>query len=170
MVQVDLKDVLTNHLIFTSSKCRIRIKMFVISTAIDLEDSAKCLDLVLVSQLIYSVQTKDTLRDFEEDSIRADKFIALVKKYTDFSELTTQMINEFVDKIVVHEGKWKNCERTQEIEIYLNFIGKFEMPKKEPTKEELEELEKLRKKREKKREYNYRYMKKVKDRMEAEGI
>ena len=170
MVQVDLKDVLTNHLIFTSSKCRIRIKMFVISTAIDLEDSAKCLDLVLVSQLIYSVQTKDTLRDFEEDSIRADKFIALVKKYTDFSELTPQMINEFVDKIVVHEGKWENCERTQEVEIYLNFIGKFEIPKKEPTKEELEELEKLRKKREKKREYNYRYMKKVKERMKTGNI
>ena len=169
MVQVDLKDVLANHLIFTSSKCRIRIKMFVISTAIDLEDSAKCLDLVLVSQLIYSVQTKDTLRDFEEDSIRADKFIALVKKYTDFSELTPQMINEFVDKIVVHEGKWENCERTQEVEVYLNFIGKFEMPKKEPTKEELEELEKLRKKREKKREYNYRYMQKLKDRIETEG-
>ncbi|UJD01360.1 recombinase family protein [Streptococcus oralis] len=115
-------------------------------------------------------QTKYTLRDFEEDSIRADKFIALVKKYTDCSELTTQMINEFVDKIVVHEGKWENCERIQEVEIYLKFIGKFEMPKKEPTKEELEELEKLRKKREKKREYNYRYMKKVKDRIEAEGI
>ena len=115
-------------------------------------------------------QTKDTLRDFEEDSIRADKFIALVKKYTDFSELTTQMINEFVDKIVVHEGKWENCERTQEVEIYLNFIGKFEMPKKEPTKEELEELEKLREKREKKREYNYRYMQKLKDRIKAEGI
>ena len=65
-------------------------------------------------------QTKDTLRDFEEDSIRADKFIALVKKYTDFSELTTQMINEFVDKILVHEGKWDNYERTQEVEIYLN--------------------------------------------------
>ena len=50
-------------------------------------------------------QTKDTLRDFEEDSVRADKFIALVKQYTAFSELTTLMINEFVDKIVVHEGK-----------------------------------------------------------------
>jgi len=36
--------------------------------------------------------------------------------------------------------------------IYLYFIGKFEMPKKEPAKEDLEELEKLRKKREKKRE------------------
>ena len=107
-------------------------------------------------------QAEETLRDFEEDTIRADKFIALVKKYTDFSELTTPMINEFVDKILVHEGIWENYERTQEVEIYLNFIGKFEMPKKEPTKEELEELEKLRKKREKKREYNYRYMKKLK--------
>jgi len=38
------------------------------------------------------------------------------------------------------------------------------MPKKEPVKEELEELEKLRKKREKKREYNYRYMRKLKER------
>ena len=53
-------------------------------------------------------QTKDTLRDFEEDSTRADKYIALVKQYTDFSEHTTQMINEFIDKIVVHEGNWKN--------------------------------------------------------------
>lgn len=108
-------------------------------------------------------QAEGTLRDFEEDTIRADKFIALVKKYTDFSELTTPMINEFVDKILVHEEIWENYERTQEVEIYLNFIGKFEMPKKKPTKEEAEEMEKLRKKREKKREYNYRYIKKLKE-------
>ena len=110
--------------------------------------------------------SKSILKDFEEDGIRADKFISLVKKYTDFSELTTPMINEFVDKILVHEGQWENYERTQEVEIYLNFIGKFELPQKEAkelTHEELEELEKLRKKREKKREYNYRYMKKLKE-------
>ena len=29
--------------------------------------------------------------------IENNKFIALVNKYTDFSELTTPMINEFVD-------------------------------------------------------------------------
>ena len=93
---------------------------------------------------------KSILKNFEEDSIGADKFISLVKKYTDFSELTTPMINEFVDKILVHEGKWDNYERTQEVEIYLNFIGKFELPQEEPkelTQEELDELEKLRKKR-----------------------
>ena len=76
--------------------------------------------------------SKSILNNFEEDSIRADKFISLVKKYTDFSELTTPMINEFVDKILVHEGKWDNYERTQEVEIYLNFIGKFELPQEEP--------------------------------------
>ncbi|WP_237037596.1 DUF4368 domain-containing protein [Mediannikoviicoccus vaginalis] len=76
--------------------------------------------------------SKSILKNFEEDSIRADKFISLVKKYTDFSELTTPMINEFVDKILVHEGKWDNYERTQEVEIYLNFIGKFELSQEEP--------------------------------------
>ena len=75
------------------------------------------------------------------------------------------MINEFVDKIMVHDGKWDNYERTQEVEIYLIFIGKFELPQEEPkelTQEELDELEKLRKKREKKGEYNYRYLEKKK--------
>ena len=72
--------------------------------------------------------SKSILKNFEEDSIRADKFISLVKKYTVFSELRTPMINEFVDKILVHDGKWDNYERTQEVEIYLNFIGKFELP------------------------------------------
>ena len=79
------------------------------------------------------------------------------------------MINEFVDKIMVHDGKWDNYERTQEVEIYLIFIGKFELPQEEPkelTQEEHDELEKLRKKREKKREYNYRYLKKKKASME----
>ena len=42
------------------------------------------------------------------------------------------MLNEFVDKILVHEGKWDNYERTQEVEIYLNFISKFELPQEEP--------------------------------------
>ena len=44
------------------------------------------------------------------------------------------------------------------------------MPKKEPTKEELEELEKLRKKGEKKCEYNYRYMRKLKERMNDRSL
>ncbi len=38
------------------------------------------------------------------DSVRADRFLELVKRYTDFSELTTPMLNEFIEKVIVHEA------------------------------------------------------------------
>ena len=75
-----------------------------------------------------------SLDQFNEDTDRADKFLALAKKYTDFSELTAPMINEFVEKIVVHAPDRSTGERIQEIEIYLKFIGKFDVPMPEPTR------------------------------------
>lgn len=113
-------------------------------------------------------QAHATLNELDEETVKADKFIALVKKYTDFNELTTPMLNEFVDKILVHEGKKENYERSQEIEIHLNFIGKFEMPQKILSKQELELLAEQQKKREKKREYNIRYMEKRREKFQAE--
>jgi hypothetical protein len=65
---------------------------------------------------------------FSEDSEKADKFIKIVHKYTDFSELTPAMLNEFVEKVLVHEAERVNGRRAQKVEIYLNFIGKFEVP------------------------------------------
>lgn len=68
---------------------------------------------------------KAEIEKYESDTVRADKFIELVKRYTDFSELTTPMLNEFVEKILVHEADYSSGERVQEVEIYLNFIGKI---------------------------------------------
>ena len=48
-------------------------------------------------------EAEESLANYAEDTNRVEQFIALAKKYTDFSELTTPMINEFIDKIVVHE-------------------------------------------------------------------
>ena len=99
---------------------------------------------------------------FNADTDKASQFLELVKRYTDFSVLTTPMILEFVDKIVVHAPDRSSGERTQEVDIYLKFIGKFDVPLPEPTPEELEEQEKLRQKREKQREYTKRYREKKK--------
>ena len=110
------------------------------------------------------------LDDYEADTVRVDQFMALARKYTDFSELTTPMINEFVDKIVVHEADKSSGERTQEVEIYLKFIGKFDVPLPEPTPEELAEQEQLRKKRAKKAEYNRRYMAKRRQRSAQQNM
>ena len=75
--------------------------------------------------------------------------MTLVKlpKYTDFSVLTTPMIYEFVDKIMVHAPDRSSGERTQEVDIYLKFIGKFDVPLPEPTPEELAEMEKVHQRR-----------------------
>ena len=111
---------------------------------------------------------KAEIEKHESDTVRADKFIELVKRYTDFSELTTPMLNEFVEKILVHEADYSSGERVQEVEIYLNFIGKFELPVKEPTTEEIAEHEKLKARRAKKAEYNRRYMEKRRKRIAGE--
>ena len=111
---------------------------------------------------------KAEIEKYESDTVRADKFIELVKRYTDFSELTTPMLNEFVEKILVHEADYSSGERVQEVEIYLNFIGKFELPVKEPTAEEIAENEKLKARRAKKAEYNRRYMEKRRKRIAGE--
>ena len=92
------------------------------------------------------------LAEYEEDTSRVEEFLALAKKYTDFTELTPTMINEFVDKIIVHapdHDEWG--ERTQEVEIYLKFIGKIDVPVPELTPEELAEEERRKRRRAKRR-------------------
>lgn len=84
---------------------------------------------------------------FVEDTAKVDQFLALAKKYTDFSELTTPMIHEFIDKIYVHAPDRSTGERVQEVDIHLKFIGKFDVPMPDPTLEELAEEERRRKKR-----------------------
>lgn len=97
-------------------------------------------------------QTETELTEYTEDKDRIDKFLELAKKYTDFSVLTTPMINEFIDKIIVYKPDKSSGEREQEIEIYLKFIGKFDVPLPELTEEELKKMEKARIERQKSRE------------------
>lgn len=82
---------------------------------------------------------------YEKDRKSAARFLKLVDRYSNAEEMTTLMLNEFVEKIVVHERDRKgSADTTQKIEIYFNFIGEYippTMAKKEPTPEELEKLD-----------------------------
>lgn len=67
-----------------------------------------------------------------------DKFVRLVKKYRDFEELTTPMLYDFIDKVVIHEAAGERTkERTQQVDIYFNFIGNFVLP---PSEDEIKAL------------------------------
>lgn len=113
-------------------------------------------------------QTQNELKEYEEDNDKINQFLELTKKYTDFSVLTPVMINEFIDKIIVHAADKSNGERTQEIEIYLKFIGKFDVPMPEPTAAELEQAEKELQLRIKHREAAKRYRENRKKKLEEQ--
>ena len=68
--------------------------------------------------------------------------ISLINRYENFDELTNTMINEFVEKIIIHERDRKGSQTLkQKIEIYFNFIGNYEPPKEELSEEERLKLE-----------------------------
>ena len=103
--------------------------------------------------LTASVSEMETqMSAFAEDTDRAKQFLELAKKYTDFSELTTPMINEFVEKIIVHAPEKIDGDRVQEVDIHLRFIGQFELPAPELTEEEIKRQEQLKRHRIKSRE------------------
>lgn len=114
----------------------------------------------------FLTSAREQLATAKEEASNVNKFIALVHKYTDFSELTTPMIHEFIDRIEVHEADKSTGERTQEIDIYLKYVGKLDVPMPELTPEELAEEERKRRKRAWNRTYNRR--KAEKERAEKE--
>ena len=109
------------------------------------------------------------LESFEADTAKVDQFMALARKYTDFSELTTPMINEFIDKIVVHEADKSAGDRRQKVDIYFNFIGCFVPPKPEVilTAEEEAKVQKALAARNREREQNKLRMRRVREAQRA---
>lgn len=95
---------------------------------------------------------EQNLAVFAEDSARADRFLEVAKRYTDYSELTTQMLNEFIDKIIVHKPEKIDGDRVIEVDIYFRFIDNFELPPRELTPEEIKREEQLHRHRVKSRE------------------
>ena len=95
--------------------------------------------------------TEQNLATFAEDSARAERFLEVAKRYTDYSELTTQMLNEFIDKIIIHKPEKIDGDRVMEVDIYFRFIGNFELPPRELTPEEIAEAARLKKERQRSR-------------------
>mgnify|MGYP000556798832 CR=1 FL=1 len=97
---------------------------------------------------------------YEQSRKSAEKFIALIDKYENFDTLTNTMLNEFVEKILVHERSRKGSQdTTQEIEIYFNFLGRYIPPSLQPVPLTPEEQEELRKREERKDRLHQNYLK-----------
>lgn len=96
---------------------------------------------------------------YEQSQKSADKFIALVEKYENFDTLTTPMLLEFVEKILVHERDRKgSIETTQEVEIFFNFVGRYIPPHFGEVALTPEEQEEIRKREARKDRLHQNYL------------
>ena len=120
-----------------------------------------------------------SIHEIQQESENGQQFVRLVQKYRDLTEIDQTALNEFIDKVVVHEATGgRTADRSQQIEIYFNFIGQFMV---EDTEEELlmqeQEAQRLAdlKERERKDRRNetvrrYRQRKKEREAKQAESI
>ena len=109
---------------------------------------------------IEIAELEKAVTGYEQSQKSAEKFIALIDKYENFDTLTNTMLNEFVEKILVHERSRKGSQdTTQEIEIYFNFLGRYIPPSLQPVPLTPEEQEELRKKEERKDRLHQNYLK-----------
>ena len=77
------------------------------------------------------------ISEADTEATNVAKLISVTKKYTRIDELTPEILNAFVDKIVIHEREKKDGKRTQQIDIYYSYVGIVDIP----TDEEMREME-----------------------------
>lgn len=66
---------------------------------------------------------KTELETADESLVNAYQFVDMVEKYIDIQELNARILNELIEKIVVHEKEIINGDKYQTIEIYYKYVG-----------------------------------------------
>ncbi len=74
---------------------------------------------------------KKALDTAKEQSLNTDRFLGLVRKYTQIPHLDAEIIREFIDRITVFKTKKVNGRRTQRIRISYNCIGEINIPEED---------------------------------------
>ena len=72
-------------------------------------------------------QLQETIEVATQTAVDAEKWLTLMKRFVSPTELTAELLNTLIEKILVHEAvKGEDGTREQEIEIYYRFIGKID--------------------------------------------
>ena len=92
------------------------------------------------SALEQRITELDTVITEEKtDTANPKRFVSLVKKYTDITEITDEMLFEFIDRIEVHSVTGGRTRyRQQKVDIHFNFLGEYV-----PAEDEISEEERI---------------------------
>lgn len=73
-------------------------------------------------------QLSKDIENTEKKDTDITQFISNVKKYTEITELTPEILNELIEKIVIHQTEKINGKKVQEIDIYYRGVGIISFP------------------------------------------
>ena len=73
-------------------------------------------------------QLSKEINNTEKKTTDLTQFISNVKKYTEITELTPEILNELIEKIIIHQIQKINGKKIQEIDIYYRGVGIISFP------------------------------------------
>ncbi|MGX7245282.1 recombinase family protein [Enterococcus quebecensis] len=79
------------------------------------EEQTQLIDTISVAKTNLSAQ--------ENQSLDVSRFMDRVKKYTQLEALSVEIVNELIDKIIIHKPEGTKRNRILTIDIHYNFIG-----------------------------------------------
>lgn len=119
-------------------------------------------------QILLERRVQELESQIQQETVKkadTERFLALVRKYRDCTELTDAMLYSFIDRVEVHEATGgRTIYRQQNIDIHFNFIGSYYPPVETVSEEEriaAIDAEQKRKKQEKGRRANERRKQKI---------
>ncbi len=117
-------------------------------------------------------ELSEETESYQVPKINPEKFVDLIKKYKYPEKLTREMVREIIDKIVVHQAEGEFPNRTQQIDIYFNFIGEYrlELTKKELVEKKKAEEKAAKLKNEAQKDYHKQYRKRAMEERNAKRM
>ena len=73
------------------------------------------------------IELRSIIASDQKATVNVDRFINVVKRYTDDRELNAEIIREFVERIEVHQAERIDGKRVQRVRIVWNCIGEFDL-------------------------------------------
>jgi len=77
---------------------------------------------------VQAEQLGKELSNIEQEQFNFKQFTAVIRKYVGIRELSQEIVNDFIRKIIVHAPDKSTGKRVQHVQIVFNFVGEVKLP------------------------------------------
>ena len=87
-------------------------------------------------------KAEHSLKAFEQDKVDLRIFLETIRKCTDITELTPEIVNRLIRRIEVHNSEKVNGRKRVKLDVYFTAAGLIDIPDENELREMMEEIRK----------------------------